>query len=37
MYLRECDFRVVEVPEEMWCEIDDAEDLERAKRKFGSK
>lgn len=37
MYLRECDFRVVEVPEEMWCEIDDAEDLARAGKKFGSK
>ncbi|MBP5592293.1 phosphocholine cytidylyltransferase family protein [bacterium] len=37
MYLRECDFRVVEVPEEMWCEIDDAEDLARAEKKFGSK
>ena len=35
MYLRECDFRVVEVPEEMWCEIDDIEDLERARKKFG--
>lgn len=35
MYLRECDFRIVEVPEEMWCEIDDAEDLERARKKFG--
>ena len=37
MYLRECDFRVVEVPEEMWCEIDDAEDLARAVKKFGAK
>ncbi|MBR4490640.1 phosphocholine cytidylyltransferase family protein [bacterium] len=35
IYLRECDFRVVEVPAEMWCEIDDAEDLERARKKFG--
>ena len=35
IYLRECDFRVVEVPEEMWCEIDDIEDLERARKKFG--
>lgn len=35
MYLRECDIRVVEVPEEMWCEIDDADDLARAKARFG--
>lgn len=35
MYLRECDMRIVEVPEEMWCEIDDADDLERAREKFG--
>lgn len=34
MYLREDDFRVVEVPETMWCEIDDAEDLRRAKEMF---
>ena len=36
MYLRECDIRVVEVPEEMWCEIDDVDDLERARARFGS-
>lgn len=35
MYLRECDMRVVEVPEEMWCEIDDADDLARARARFG--
>lgn len=35
MYLRECDMRIVEVPEEMWCEVDDAEDLERARERFG--
>ena len=35
IYLRECDFRVVEVPAEMWCEIDDAGDLERARKEFG--
>ena len=35
MYLRECDIRIVEVPEEMWCEIDDAEDLKRARTRFG--
>lgn len=34
IYLRECDIKVVEVPEEMWCEIDDVEDLERANRHF---
>jgi len=35
LYLKECDARIVEVPETMWCEVDDAEDLARAKRKFG--
>ncbi len=35
MYLRECDMRVVEVPEEMWCEVDDADDLARARARFG--
>lgn len=35
MYLRECDIRIVEVPEQMWCEIDDAEDLIRARAIFG--
>ncbi len=35
MYYRECDMRVVEVPEEMWCEVDDAEDLARARARFG--
>lgn len=35
MYLRECDMRIVEVPEEMWCEIDDADDLARARARFG--
>lgn len=34
MYLRECDIRTVEVPEEMWCEIDDANDLARARAMF---
>jgi len=37
MYYQECDFRVVIVPEEMWCEIDDVEDLARAKKQFGNK
>ena len=35
MYLKEYDIRVVEVPKDMWCEIDDAEDLERACLRFG--
>lgn len=35
MYLRECDIRIVEVPEEMWCEIDDLNDLHRARARFG--
>ena len=35
IYLKECDFRVVEVPADLWCEIDDAEDLARARTKFG--
>lgn len=34
IYLRECDIQVVEVPGSMWCEIDDYEDLERAKAIF---
>ena len=34
IYLRECDVRIVEVPETMWCEIDDAEDLSRAEEQF---
>lgn len=35
MYLRECDFRIVEVPEEMWCEVDNENDLKRARMRFG--
>lgn len=35
LYYQECDIRIVEVPETMWCEIDDTEDLERAQKKFG--
>ena len=35
LYLRECDARIVEVPETMWCEIDDEEDLARARARFG--
>ena len=34
IYLRECDIQVVEVSESMWCEIDDYDDLERAKAIF---
>lgn len=34
LYYRECDVRIVEVPETMWCEIDDVADLERAKKQF---
>lgn len=36
MYLRECDMRIVEVPEDMWCEIDDEDDLKRARERFGN-
>ena len=35
LYLRECDIRIVEVPESMWCEVDDADDLASASKKFG--
>ena len=35
MIMLECDFRIVEVPEEMWCEVDDADDLARARARFG--
>ena len=34
MYLRECDIRVAEVPEDMWREVDDVQDLERARAHF---
>lgn len=34
IYYKESDIRIVEVPEEMWCEVDDAEDLARAKARF---
>lgn len=34
LYLRECNAKIVEVPESEWCEIDDVEDLERARKKF---
>ena len=35
MYLRECDIRIVEVSESMWAEIDNADDLNQARIKFG--
>lgn len=35
MALRAFDVRVVEVPADVWCEIDDAEDLARARARFG--
>ena len=35
IYYRDFDFRVVSVPEEMWCEIDDIDDLLRARKRFG--
>lgn len=35
LFLKEFDVRIVEVPEEMWCEIDDADDLARARERFG--
>ncbi len=34
LYYRECDVRIVEVLETMWCEIDDVEDLKRAEKQF---
>ena len=35
MYYHECDIRIVKVPEDMWCEIDDEHDLMIARKKFG--
>lgn len=35
LYLQEVDAKVVEVPENMWCEVDDQEDLARARAQFG--
>lgn len=34
LYLWECDAHIVEVPEEMWCEVDDADDLTRVRERF---
>lgn len=34
LYYQECDIQVVEVSEDMWCEIDDINDLERARNHF---
>jgi hypothetical protein len=36
IYLRESDIQIVEVPEEMWCEVDDSDDLSRAINRFGA-
>lgn len=36
IYLRDYDIRVVKVQEDMWCEIDDLSDLERAKKIFAN-
>lgn len=36
LYYRECDARIVEVPDTMWCEVDDMEDLNRARARFGA-
>lgn len=36
IYYRECDAWIVEVPESMWCEIDDQDDLRRAREKFSN-
>jgi len=36
LYLREFDIRIIEVPATMWCEIDNAEDLARARAMFDS-
>lgn len=35
LYLQEVDAHIVEVPEEMWCEVDDEDDLRRARERFG--
>lgn len=34
IYLKEYDIRIVEIPEDLWCEIDNAEDLKLAEEKF---
>lgn len=34
MYYRECDIQIVNVPEELWCEIDNEDDLNRARKHF---
>lgn len=34
IYLRDCDIKVVKVPADMWCEIDNEDDLLRANRRF---
>lgn len=35
LYYRECDARIVEIPASMWCEVDDMQDLIRARSRFG--
>ena len=35
IYTGNSDIHIVEIDESRWCEIDDAEDLKRAKEKFG--
>ena len=37
LYYRECDIRIIEVPETEWCEIDDMQDLAYAESKFSLK
>lgn len=36
IFLKEKDIRVINVPEDMWCEIDDEADLKRARERFGN-
>ena len=36
LYYRECDVRIVSVPEQAWCEIDDVNDLKRAREQFSN-
>ena len=35
LYLRECDIRIVEVPESMWCEVGDADGIAKAGSRLG--
>lgn len=36
IYLQESNIHIVEVPEDMWCEIDNMDDLIRARERFGN-